>query len=456
MKTLIQTIACLAILTAHAQAETDLRPYTEHREVLTQAHQDTLCATAIPSDAYSNLSIARNNLLLVDSDAFAVPHRIQATADREATFSQAPVASKVDTSSIGDGSELQVFVSRREDDQKVSGLTIATDLRDYEQTAHVYSRADANSPWTIRAKNALVFDYSRFMNVRHTSIAFPETTDPEFRIVIEKATTTQLAQRYEKTDRADKTSAGGFDQTRRTVTERPFHVKNINLWHTSKRVVPNRIKTIPYPAQQTTKSTDPKTGDEWIVLDMANEPISNITFATTAQNFSRTVRIATEVATQLGPEWRELAVGQIFSVGSGAQKQQVLAVNFPECTPKKIRVTVENGALAPIQFTNVQPRGTAYEVQFIPSKPGSLTMYYGGGQTTPSNNLLPIERLYSEGVVPTEVELAPAQANTQHRAADGWLAMLSHPAVFGSAVILVIVVLAWALFRAAKQLPETH
>src|SRR5262249_26261559 len=125
---------------------------------------------------------------------------------------------------------LEITVERDEDDKhpRPNGLSLITPLRNFEQRVRVYT-SDDGKDWQPAGDEAVIFDYSRYMDVRSDSVPFPETARRHFRIVVDDVTAEQQSQLVALTRRLQ-----GADETERTeqvvVDRRPFRIDRVEFW----------------------------------------------------------------------------------------------------------------------------------------------------------------------------------------------------------------------------------
>src|SRR4029079_11240310 len=100
---------------------------------------------------------------------------------------------------LEDGS-LEIIVHLRDKDPQPQGLRLVTPLGSFDERVRMFTSADGTD-WKTLGDEAVVFDYSQYIDARNDAIDFPVTTDRYFKIVIDHVTQELESQLKELTRR---------------------------------------------------------------------------------------------------------------------------------------------------------------------------------------------------------------------------------------------------------------
>ncbi len=175
------------------------------------------------------------------------------------------------------------FRSKKNDPQP-AGFRIVTPLTNFENRVRVFD-ADTESGIPV-VDDAIIYDYSQYMDVRRVDIPLPVTTARTFRIVIDDVTAEQESQLLELT----RTIQGGRENgttERLTIDRRPFRIDQIRFWadKAEERVAVPKLRTS--AVSDFVVSED--AGEHRTVASFSNhgQPVSSVTIQTQDRNFSR-------------------------------------------------------------------------------------------------------------------------------------------------------------------------
>ena len=85
-------------------------------------------------------------------------------------------------------------------DPQPNGLSLITPLKNFEQQVRVLTSTDGQL-WEPPVAQTMIFDYSRFMDVRNDKVSFEPTARRHFRIIIDDVTAEQQSDLMELTRR---------------------------------------------------------------------------------------------------------------------------------------------------------------------------------------------------------------------------------------------------------------
>ncbi|HEY2251028.1 MAG TPA: hypothetical protein VGH74_08200, partial [Planctomycetaceae bacterium] len=190
--------------------------------------QEELLSIVLDTDVFAATQDSLADVRLIDGQGKPIPYllrKVQTTRARAARTAWPAVQL---TAKPLDNGGLEITVTFDEDDKRPhpNGLSIISPLRNFEQRVRVYTSADGQE-WEPAGEEAVIFDYSRYIDVRNNDVPFRETSRRHFRIVIDDVTAEQQSELMALTRRLR-----GADETERTesvtVDRRPFRIDRID------------------------------------------------------------------------------------------------------------------------------------------------------------------------------------------------------------------------------------
>lgn len=352
-----------------------------------------------------------------------------------------------------EGGGLEIILELEQDDPRPNGLTLVSHLKNFEQRVQVYSSV-ARENWQPVGEEAVVFDYSRFMDVRKDSVEFKVTRNRHFRIVIDDVTAAQESELLELTRRL----RGGEETEREervTIERRPFRIERINFWREAEEDQAAGDMKADYPVRGFRVEQDSEKQQTVIVVETGREPLTSLELQTPERNFSR--RAAVEVEQQRGVQtsWRTIGQATLTRIDFKGLKQEQLAIGFPESRQETYRLVIDDRDSPPLEVSGIKADGNVYEVLFLASRDTSYQLVYGSDDAeSPQYDTAAIARVLGEGFQPTQAELGPVGTGTGRPAVFRWSDLVNNrPLLFG-AIALLVIVLAWGLYHAAKGFEE--
>ena len=246
-------IICLIPVFATCVASADEpTAYQWSRPIQFEADQrDELVSVPLESDVYRATQDGLSDVRILSSDQQFVPFLIRKqTVQRDRVERRRWKARDVDLKPLKEGA-LEIRVKLRKDDPQPEGLTLSTPLRNFEQRVQVFEGEDTDP----LVSDAVVYDYSQYMDVSRRDIRLPKNSARSFRIVVGALTAEQETQLLELTRQL----RGGEEeerQERTTIKRRPFRIDRIDFFaHSVHRMVPQEA-SISRPVVEMKSETD--------------------------------------------------------------------------------------------------------------------------------------------------------------------------------------------------------
>ena len=159
-------------------------------------------------------------------------------------------------------------------------------------------------------------------------------------------------------------------------------------------------------------------------------------------------------------DWVEVGRGTVVNIQFRAFHRAELKVDFPEQRQKRYRLEIDNADNPPLEITGVAAEGGGYRLVFLNSQGRAYRLEYGSDTAeSPAYDTAAVLASLQRGYHPVSVKLGPQAAIPGYREERSALAFLNSPVFLIVVIVIMVLVLAWALFRAGtriKNLPPVE
>jgi hypothetical protein len=308
--------------------------------------------------------------------------------------------------------------------------------------------------WETLGEESVIFDYSRYMDVRRDSVRFKETLDRHFKIVIDNVTAEQESELLALTRRLR-----GNEETEReeqvTIRRRPFRIERIDFWREDQQERSTGDKKTDYPISKFRVEQDPEKQQTIVLIDTTREPLTSLELQTPEANFSR--RAAVEVEEKRGVQTSRQKIGEdtLSRIDFKSLQREELGITFSESRQKTYRLVIDNRDSPPLRVEGIQASGNVYEILFLASPNTRYQLVYGSTTAeSPQYDTAAIRRVLGEGFQPAQAELGPVGPGGGPPGAFQWSNLLNNKRLLFGGIVLLVIVLAWGLYQAVKRFDE--
>jgi hypothetical protein len=412
---------------------------------------DQIISVPLDSSIYAATRDGFPDLRIRDDAGAEVPYLLEQVSERKNEHVKRICASDVLSLRELDGRALEIVVGLKEKAPNAGGMTILTPLANYEHRVKVFGTENGKD-WSPLATDGLVFDYSRYMDVRNRDVTLPPNSFRKFKLEVEQVIDERESPFREltRTQRSD-----GKDQKRETteIERRPFRIDRIELWRLIEQqsaVQPTRTS---YPIESFHVAEITKEKATRIDVWTRREPLTGFVIKTQSRNFSRTARVEAPVPHRVN--WVEIGTGTINRFGFRGFHREDLQVDFPERRAEHYQIEIENADNPPLEQPSVAAVGNIHRIVFFASGKLHYRVEYGSDTAeAPRYDTAAVLASLGPGIQPVEAQLGPQVENPRYRGGRGWREWLASPLVLSLAIVLMVVVLGWMLFRAGKRLKQ--
>lgn len=253
-------------------------------------------------------------------------------------------------------------------------LTLHTSARDFHKTVQFQVSQDAQV-WTDALTDTL-FDFSSQIDVRRTTLSFPETDAPYVRLLLRDvalaaASPPRVRLRFEE-----------FELAVPGASALPFHIDRITGRSGRREQDADSAGYTPVPLPAT--RTDAQ-GNTVVLLGRVNLPVTRLTLTIDRAYYHRHVELWAATLDQ-EDAYTLVASGVIYrlpGVAASTQSLDVDAVQRPY-----LRLKIRNGDNPPVPLRQVDLTWIRSSLYFVPAAGQRYTLYFGGeGLRSPAYEL---------------------------------------------------------------------
>lgn len=325
-------------------------------------------------------------------------------------------------------------------------------LKNFEQRVRLYSSTNGTQ-WQPLAEEAVIFDYSRFMDVRNVEVVIPPTDHRHFRIVFDNVTSEQESELLELTRQLSGQQENQREE-RVTVDRRPFRIDQIKLVRerVRERVTGNRIQS--YAVENFEITEDAEKKQTIILVGTRRQPLTSFQIETGSANFRRRIEVQVEEPGDEEPMWRTIATSTVSRIKFKNLQREQTSISFSESRRRKFRIVIQNQDSPPLEITGVTARGTVQQLLFLAHPRKSYQLAYGSSAAVkPVYDTAAMSALLREGFDPTIANLGPELKGAGAPLAEAApYSLLRDTRVFIGLIIVLVLVLGVALLSASRRL----
>lgn len=447
-------IGCLLIglgLPATSAVAAEPSEFRFAKEIRRDDDRDGILTVTLDSDVYAGTRADFADLRVFDQANQETPYLVEKVVQTEMHGVQTPCGSTVAGLVEGDD-QLEVIVHLDDKAPAAEGLTIEMPLANFERRVAVLG-SDDQKQWTPLVADALVFDYSRYMDVSNREVALPKNTFRWLKVVI-----TGISDARESPFLDLKRTYRGGEEAERTeaivLERRPFRIDRIVPWHARMEKRSESERKVDYPVAEWRVEEDREAKTTIVHVRTRRDPLTELKLETTNRNFSRAVTVEKPVTRGVRTEWVDLARGRVASIHLGNFHKDTLDLDFPETREAEYRIVIYNEDNPPLSVTGIAAQGNVYRVVLLAETGDEYRLAYGNDQLEPPRyDVAVVLGAARRGQEMTEGRLGEEVAGPGG-GANMWTMrrLLKNPVFLGGVLVVLVVLLAAALLRAGRRI----
>ena len=448
-------VCCLLLGFALPSAAAEPEAFRFHKKVDRGAAQkESILAVVFDSDVYAATRREFPDLRVFDARDKEVPYVVEKVTEPRLHTVRTTCGSTV-VAIHEHADDLDVLIRLDANAPAVDGLSIITPLTNYERRVRVYGSNDGTD-WTPVVAGRLVFDYSRYMDISNRDVNLPKNGYRQFKVSISgivdatESPFLDLTRKYR--------GGGQPERTERTVLERrPFRMDRIELWQERKETLSEKEQKSDYKVVKWRVEEDAAGKTTIVYVDLQREPLTELTLQTSSRNFSRSAVVQSLVTHGVRTEWVDIGRGQASLVDFGGYRKQTLGISFPERRETEYRIVIRNEDNPPLAIEGVKARGNVYRAVFLAAENERYRLYYGSDEAdSPKYDAATVLAPLRQGQAAGEGRLGAEVGNPAAGEAPALTirTIVNNPVLLGAVIVVLVAVLGWALFRAARRINE--
>lgn len=446
------------------------------------AHEkEELIAAPLDSDIFEATRDGLPDLRLLDSQGVEVPFVLRkAISQKDETLREIWTARRSPSARPVENDALEITLELDREEPMPSGVRLVSPLQNFEQHAKVEFSPDGQR-WEPLVEDGLIFDYSRYIDVRHDTLRWPMPADARdgdqlskdaplrrIRITIDNVTKEQESQLIEltrelrgkdATQEADSKETGAKvtapnDIERLTVDRRPFRIERIDFFRD--RVIPRSTgeQHAEYPLSGMEITSDAEAKRTLITFDSRREPLTSLTVETGASNFSRAAVVEVERSQFPGPAWRSIGSGRLSNIDFRDLDREQLTIPLAETRQPRYRLVIENRDSPPLAIAGLKARGPVYEVVFLAQPNVEYRLAYGGASVkSPDYDTAALTTALAAGYAPLiakpgQQELLSGMVETSEPI---FKRLINDPRFFSVVIVILVIALGVGIYQAGRR-----
>jgi len=449
-------LVCMLALAAGAAYTPSLYQFT--RVLEPGSNVTAIAAVTLDSALYNTTQNDLRDLRLADQQNSEVPYLIKrGTIMREWTER---VPQGLDVLSLTEASNdlLVIELTLIGEEPKADVLSIDTPLKDFERSVSVFSSND-RVQWKALVENALIFDYSRYMDISNHDIQLPAQTRSRYlKLVLNRVSDEQQAS-LKRITRETRAGEVVREEESTTVRERAFRIDRVRAWYNKTVRTAQADEMVEYPVVEWTATNDIKRQDTVLDLQVQRPPLTDITLDVSNMNFSRVVELQVSAINKNRPgdeTWQTITTKTISQIHIGGFIRESLHISFPEQRRKHYRLVIHNYDNPPLNVTGIHARGPVYRLHFLP-EPGRQYVLFSGNETAapPKYDIAALQEGLRRNVQPSLWSPGPVENNPAYTTvpqSKNILRWLNTRVVLGIALAIMVAGLGLAIWHTSRRI----
>lgn len=355
---LILTLALAATVLGHAAVPTDLRFLAP---VLGEFTPEVPVRLPLPRQVIAGAASDFADVRLFDDQGLETPYVIYAQNSPPSYPFPFQVLS-YSQSEAGDAIVLQ----RPQDTGLFWELTVQTTARDFHKAVRLQASHD-RATWDEVTADA-IFDFSSRIDVRKTTLAFPETDAPYLRLLLTDAVPPEadaaaVQLRYE-----------GLEFSVPGKSVKPFRINGISGRGGDVPAADHVYDRTTFVQPDTRPDTQ---GNTLVLLGRVNLPVAQFTLTVDNPYYHRRVELWA-ADTDKDDAYHQVASGVMYKLPGVATADNTLRVQHTQYP--YLRLKILNGDNPPLRLQQVEAAWVRQNLYFIPAAGRRYTLYFGGEQ----------------------------------------------------------------------------
>ncbi|MBU1355040.1 MAG: DUF3999 family protein [Candidatus Edwardsbacteria bacterium] len=380
MKILTATLLLCACAVCQGSVNPNDFRYRKELAVLDSLQSD-VGVFRLDGDIYRGTKVDLTDIRLAGHDYREVPYLIRLATRTDTVTVRYPIGLGTIEFKEQPDNSITIILNRKETDSIPDELEIRTPAVNFEKSISVYG-SDDRAAWQALAVSQPIFDYSRHIDVRNTSVTLKGPAFSYYKVVIGNAIEVKRSPFSQIVTEAG-TRPGVRYESFIQNTE-PFRIERAAFFGVKSEVRAANPLQVAYPLPVTFSASDTVKKATLIYCRSDRQPVNEIRLATASRIFRRQVLVEGTNDTSKTADWTTLATGIVQRLTMGAFHRENLSIllggwqRYP-----RYRLRIANEDNPPIEVTEVTAMGGIHQIYFFHNQAETLTVYYGGEDVKP-------------------------------------------------------------------------
>lgn len=146
---------------------------------------EDLLAVVLDRDVYAATRDNHADMRIHDDQGTEVPYLLEQASHRQTERVREACPSEVIALRDVEGKTLEIIIKLKDKASSAGGLTVITPLTNYEHRLRAFGSRDGHD-WSMLVSDGLIFDYTRYMDVRNGDVSLPANEFRQFKLEIEQ------------------------------------------------------------------------------------------------------------------------------------------------------------------------------------------------------------------------------------------------------------------------------
>ncbi|MCU0607743.1 MAG: DUF3999 family protein [Candidatus Edwardsbacteria bacterium] len=403
------------------------------------------------SDLYRSTRDDLSDIRLAGPGRREIPYLIRMATRTDTATVRLSIALETIEFTEGPDNSITIILLREETDSIPDELDIGTPNKDFEKSVSVYGSNDRAS-WRALAVDRPIFDYSRYIDVRNTSIALQKRAFSYYKVVVGKAVAVRRSP-FSQIVTEIGTRPGVRYESFLQNTE-PFRIERAAFFEFRSTVRASNPLPVAYslPVIAAVSDTARKTTTVYCRSD--REPINEIRLSTASRFFRRQVVVEGTNDTSRSATWIPMTTSIVQRLAMGTYRRESLSIPLDDWRRYlRYRLIISHQDNPPIEVTGISALGGVHQLFFFCDQGESLTVYYGGEDIDPPRYDVAALLADIPRVEGAQWRLG-AQVPAGGRSPGGRRRWINPKAVLIASLIVMVGVLAAVLFLTTKKVEQ--
>jgi hypothetical protein len=392
-----------------------------------------------------------NDVRVADDAGTEIPFLVRALRRTRIVTNEVDVAMETVSLQTLPDNRIEILLEKKRAEPTPSVVVLSSALRDFEKQVAVYG-SDDRADWRTLAKDRLIFDYSRFMDVRNTRVEFEGRPFRYYKIAI--ANISETAQSPLTQIARDTRDGRVFSEVEQASFRRAdFRIERAQFLERKAAEVKAEPVARAYTVLDLHQEENPEKKQTVVTFATPRAPLTSLSLKTATSNFSRSVLIEGSNDDMGGKAiWQPLVTATASRVELGTFRQDRTELGLSGVRRfRHYRLTISNLDSPPLAISGIEARGEIQEALFFIAGGRQYRTFYGARDMRKPRYDIDAVMASTETESADACSLEKEAANPAYKPEKARRFPESRTLLIG-AIIAVVATLVWLMSKSLKTL----